>query len=160
MTECKTHILILDDDPEELELIQKAFNSSRITNYRVFTDVAEFFECFTDDVFLAIIDYNLAGITAKEVVEQIHDMNAARQTVSKCEIIVISGTTDIRIPIYFMNEKKADYFLRKEHGASFYEQLTVYAHKAIERQTKLDGDHKQLVNKKNEINRLIETNDG
>jgi DNA-binding response OmpR family regulator len=144
MIECKTHILLLDDDPEELELIQKYFDSSHIGNYRMFSSVQEFFDCFSDDVFLAIIDYNLNTITAKEVVEKIHDLNDKRKSVAKCEIIVISGTDDIKIPIYFFNYRKSDYFLRKSHNESFYMELVLFTQQAIDRQMGLDGTSKVL----------------
>lgn len=130
----KTNILVLDDDPTELELIKMHFDKGGVTNYEMFTEVELFFEHFTEDVYLAVIDYRLGGTTAIKVTDRIHQICQQRKSLATCEIIVISGTTDIRVPVYFINSKKANYFLIKDNEGEYYYELVVYAQKAINRQ--------------------------
>lgn len=148
----KTHILVLDNEKEELEIIEYHFNKGGVTNYQMFTNKEDFFASFTSDVYLAIVDYTLNGGTAVAIADEIQELNEQRDSFSKCEVIIISGTRDIRVPVYFMNERKADYFLLKNRedkgNESFYLDLVVYAQKAIHRQTNLTDLEKRQHEKK------------
>jgi DNA-binding NtrC family response regulator len=144
----KTNILVLDDDPQELELIKWNFDKGGVVNYEMFTEIDVFFDHFDNDVFLAVVDYRLGGKTAVQVADKIQELNDNRDGITKCEVIIISGTPDIRVPAYFMNSKKADYFIVKDGLGEYYLELVVYARKAIDRQTQAAETETRLEQKK------------
>lgn len=131
--EVEAHILLLDDDLVELELIETYFKESGLSNYKGYTNAELFIKEFHSSVYLAIIDWRLGRETAEIILDTIKRLCKERDSLAQCETIVISGTEDIKVPVYLMNTKKADYFLLKK-DASFYQELVVYAHKAIDKQ--------------------------
>lgn len=126
------HILILDDDPDTLELIKAEFDKAAIEKYKTYTDASEFLDNL-DCANIAIMDHRLDGILGFNIIENIHQHNKLRRSIAKIKVIVISGDYDVDVPAHYMNTQKARVYLNKNSRKyNFYEALVDWTKIVIE----------------------------
>jgi CheY-like chemotaxis protein len=119
------HILVLDDDKEELELIAEKFDGNGIKGYKTFYSREEF-EKNLASAYIAIIDHSLNGATKGfNIVEKICEHNKERTSIAKMQVIMMSGTRNHSIPIYYINNRLARFWADKNEP-TFYDDLVSY----------------------------------
>jgi DNA-binding NtrC family response regulator len=130
------HICFLDDDKDQLDLILETFRKkgiTRVANVEIYTNIDKFL-AELHNMNIGIFDHHLgAQRTGFNIVEEIHKHNQQRRSIAKIKVIIMSATTDVHVPIRYMNEKKAAYFAHKyPREGSFYENLVAYTLETIE----------------------------
>lgn len=91
----------LEDDAEDTELMTRAFKGLGITDVEFFSDPEEFFHCFTPDIHVAVVDYNLPGMNGQEVMDKIFRINKS------CKVTIMSGalTNEMMANLVFSGAK-------------------------------------------------------
>src|SRR4051812_7002017 len=132
MMKAEIHILILDDDPDMLDLIRKEFDRAGIHKYKTFTHASEFLENL-DEANIAIIDHRLDGVLGFNIIENIYQHNKQRRSIAKIKVIIISGEYDVDVPAHYMNTQKGRVYLNKNSRKyNFYEALVDWTKIVIE----------------------------
>ena len=75
----------LEDDIDDTFFIKEAFLKLGIQEYEFFSDPAEFFAVFNEDIHVAVVDFNLPGMNGQEVLDRILRINKS------CRVVIISG---------------------------------------------------------------------
>lgn len=127
------NVCVLDDDQDTLDLVREEFTIRRISaiaEISFFRDPHLFINSL-DNTNIAIIDQRLGGkTTGFDVVDIIQEHNKKR--ISKIKVIVMSGTSDMDVPIYYLNQQKARFYIRKKNDDSYIKGLADSTEIAIE----------------------------
>lgn len=87
---------VLDDDEFILEMVERWFKQSGITDYRLFTGINECLAAVTQNLHIAIIDYRLGS-----AIHGIHVVEKIRETNPGCYFGLFTGFTDFKMAAKF-----------------------------------------------------------
>jgi DNA-binding NtrC family response regulator len=119
-------ILILDDTPAELELIERAMLKAGITDFLSFTKVKPFLKAVTPDTKIVLIDHNLsAEMTGLATMKTVLHLNPL------CFPIIVTGVDDPEIIISYTNNNCFRYILRKG-SLDYLDQIVLFINEATE----------------------------
>lgn len=136
-------IFLLEDDPNDAELLKRLFDKSGINNYKIFNCSKDFIDSMNENVWIAIIDHYLGyEITGLEVIDKLREVN------NYCRVIIISGQTDPEIIRKYRKKRIEDYI--DKNSPDFHDELI----KCIE---ECEADLHRLFTK---FNKYIEKREG
>lgn len=135
MTETVIRILGLDDDPDMHLLIKEDFKRNGILNPCEFhINKKDFFDHFTEDTHVAIVDHYLGGTSVGfEVVDEINKrVQASRTRKAGCQIIVVSGQKNYNVLKRYNRMGVFDYIDKgeeDENGKDIFSELLIQSTK-------------------------------
>lgn len=116
---------VLEDDDWFLQIIEGLLIKSEIVNYKLFSNPADFFEEFNENVHVCIVDFRLpGGMDGLGVVEKVLRLN------ERCKVIVISGLENPNVVIDFLNAGAFKYI--RKNDPLFNEKVIKYLQQALE----------------------------
>lgn len=113
----KIEIFVIDDDESIIEVIDIIFKMNGIQNYRLFTDPYELLKNLNDNVHICIVDYKLNGMNGLELIKEVVKRNR------HCLFIMLSGQTDNKVIIEYMNSVFGSRYVEKSGSVPFSEGL-------------------------------------
>lgn len=101
---------VLDDDKQDIETMKEQFDKEHELDCHFFTNPSEFINVFNEDVWVAVIDFNLPGMDGQRILDHVLKINP------ECHAILISGliTPSLAVRLNFAGakdciEKKGDW---------------------------------------------------
>lgn len=116
---------LLDDDKDITELMRDVFKENGLENVQFFNKGRDFIENLNEDVHIAVVDHYLNnGVTGLDVLMKVNEINP------DCIKIAVSGLTDEKIIIEYINKGGVTHWVRKDNE-NYLEELVKYINEII-----------------------------
>jgi DNA-binding response OmpR family regulator len=155
MKDASANILfkVLDDDPEELEVVEVVCKEYGIMNYQLHTDEEGFFKNMNSDINLLLIDHRLKLKDGLDITRRVKSMNVDNY------VIVASLIQDFDVAVAYLRAGADDWL--KKYETNYLDQLVLALRKGFsEAQKRIDNNKKikllevDTINSMNEIAKL------